>query len=226
MLNQLLPSIGALALVAFNGFAVAQEDNIVTVAVDNGFEVLASALTAANLVGALQDPDANYTVFAPTDEAFAAVPQPILNWLLTPAGESALTDILLYHVVDGEFFSTDLSNGTIVPTLQGSTVEFTIDETVMVNDATVLIADVDASNGVIHVIDQVLIPEDLVFPKDIVDLAVDAGSFTMLVAAIEAAGLIDTLKGTGPFTVCKSIYAVFVCLDLSAHTSSRAFLLY
>lgn len=155
MMTRFLSAVVSTLLAAsFTGFSQAQENDIVTIAVDNKLEVLVEVLTLANLVTTLQSPEANFTVFAPTDEAFAALPEPILNWLLTPDGETALSQILLYHVVDGEVFSMDIVNGTEAPTLEGSNVMFTIgEETVQVNDATVTVADVDASNGVVHVID-------------------------------------------------------------------------
>lgn len=163
MKYRLLSAIGTFGLAftpditrAGNEDAVAPEllTDLVTTAVKNGsFQTLAQALTSAGLVEALHSPDINYTVFAPTDEAFGALPESILNWLLTEDGKSTLTDILLYHVIGTEIFSDGLSDGLMAATLQGSEVTFTIGETVQVNDATVIIPNVDATNGVIHVID-------------------------------------------------------------------------
>jgi hypothetical protein len=132
--------------------------NIVEVANAAGsFTTLLAALDAAGLTDTLRGPGP-FTVFAPTDAAFAKIPPATLEALLAdPQGQ--LTQILLYHVVSGQVLSTDLSNGQTAPTLQGATVAFTISgSSVKVNNANVITADVLASNGVIHVIDEVLLP--------------------------------------------------------------------
>mmetsp|Transcript_4771 Transcript_4771/g.12256 ORF Transcript_4771/g.12256 Transcript_4771/m.12256 type:complete len:544 (-) Transcript_4771:205-1836(-) len=125
------------------------------------FETLVAALTATDLVGALSAPNGPYTVFAPTDEAFDNLPDGILNCLLD--NPSSLSDVLLYHVASGTALSTDLSNGMKVPTLlEGADVTVHINGNgVSVNDATVSVPDVLTSNGVIHVIDEVLVPQRL-----------------------------------------------------------------
>jgi transforming growth factor-beta-induced protein len=135
---------------------------IVDVAVDAGdFQTLVAAVTAAGLVETLSGDD-EYTVFAPTDDAFAAAITALgitAEELL--ADTETLTSILTYHVVSGEVLAADVVglDGQSVETVNGATVDITIDgDTVMVNDATVITADVDASNGVIHVIDTVLLP--------------------------------------------------------------------
>lgn len=135
----------------------AAEQNIVETAVAAGdFTTLATALEAADLVETLSG-DGPFTVFAPTDDAFAALPEGALDDLL--ADPEALADVLTYHVVDGDVMSTDLSDGMEVEALNGDTLTITIDgETVKVNDATVTTADIETSNGVIHVIDTVLLP--------------------------------------------------------------------
>ncbi|HRW05961.1 MAG TPA: fasciclin domain-containing protein [Caldilineaceae bacterium] len=121
-----------------------------------GFSVLVQALQAADLVETLRA-DGPFTVFAPTDEAFAAVPADTLDALL--ADPAQLTDVLLYHVVPGTVMAADISDGMEVETAQGGTLTFAVDgDTVMVNDATVTTADLSAANGVIHVIDTVLLP--------------------------------------------------------------------
>ena len=135
--------------------------DIVDTAVEAGdFTTLATALTEAGLVDTLKG-EGPYTVFAPTDEAFEALPEGTVEALLEdPQGQ--LTDILTYHVVPGKVMSTDLSDGMTATTVNGEDVTITIaeDGTVMVNDATVVAADIEASNGVIHVIDTVLIPPE------------------------------------------------------------------
>ena len=123
------------------------------------FSTLLAAAAAAGLVETLQG-EGPYTLLAPTDEAFAALPEGTVAELLKPENKQQLTDVLLYHVVDGEVPAEDVMGMQEFTTLQGGTVRVsTQGETVMLNDATVTTADVMASNGVIHVIDTVLLPE-------------------------------------------------------------------
>ncbi len=151
---------GSIAMEEKEGSMAMEASDIVSVAVEAGdFETLATALEAANLVETLQG-DGPFTVFAPTDEAFAALPEGTLEQLLDPENIDQLTAILTYHVVPGMVTSADIEPGD-VETVQGSTVELTVEDgTVMVNDATVVAADVKASNGVIHVIDTVILPSE------------------------------------------------------------------
>ncbi len=136
-----------------------EEKTIVDIAVEDGrFTTLVTALQEAGLVETLQG-EGPFTVFAPTDEAFAALPEGALDGLL--ADKEALTNVLLYHVLDGRVMAADVLNldGQEVETLSGDSITITIDgEFVMVNDSQVIIPDIEASNGVIHVIDAVLIP--------------------------------------------------------------------
>ena len=136
--------------------------DIVDTAVEAGsFTTLVSLVQAAGLEETLRG-EGPYTVFAPTDDAFAAVPQETLDALAAdPKG--ALTDVLTYHVVAGKVMSTDLSDGMMAETVNGESLEITIndDGTVMVNDANVVTADIETANGVIHVIDTVLIPPSM-----------------------------------------------------------------
>jgi len=130
---------------------------IVDVAVGNGsFGTLVAAVTAAGLVDTLSS-DGPFTVFTPTDDAFAALPEGTVEGLLEDI--PALTSILTYHVVAGKVESTDLVNGPVT-TVNGADVEINLDDGVKVNDSTVIIPDVQACNGVIHVIDAVLIPPE------------------------------------------------------------------
>jgi len=132
--------------------------DVVEVAVGAGsFNTLVAAIQAADLVGALQG-DGPFTVFAPTDAAFAALPAGTLDDLLKPENKAKLSAILLYHVVPGKVMSSDLKGTVNAETLQGSKVEIVAAEGVTVNGAKVVTADVAASNGVIHVIDAVLLP--------------------------------------------------------------------
>lgn len=137
----------------------ATDDTIVDVATANGsFTTLVSALQAADLAETLSGPGP-YTVFAPTDAAFEALPEGVLDKLLLPENKEVLKQILTYHVVDGEMKAADIKTG-MAPTLEGTDVDVVADGgTVTVNGATVEQPDVTASNGVIHVIDTVLIPE-------------------------------------------------------------------
>lgn len=141
------------------------ENDIVEVAAAAGtFNTLLAAATAADLVDALKS-DGPLTVFAPTDEAFAKLPAGTVETLLKPENKEKLQAVLLYHVVSGKVMAADITGAADVETLQGSTVNVAPGEgwsevrrAVKVNDAKVVSADVAASNGVIHVIDKVLLP--------------------------------------------------------------------
>jgi uncharacterized surface protein with fasciclin (FAS1) repeats len=140
--------------------APAAGDIVETAVAAGDFTTLAAALEAAGLVETLQG-EGPFTVFAPTDEAFAALPEGTLDELLLPENREQLESILTYHVVEGAVPSSDLSDGQQVATLQGG--ELTIgvtDAGVTVDDATVTAADVAASNGVVHVVDTVLLPPE------------------------------------------------------------------
>jgi uncharacterized surface protein with fasciclin (FAS1) repeats len=133
--------------------------NIVETAVSNGsFKTLVAAVTAADLVATLSGPGP-FTVFAPVDAAFAALPAGTVESLVKPENKGQLTSILTYHVVAGKVLSTDLSNGMKAKTVNGTEITITIaDGKVKVNGVHVVLADVATSNGVIHVIDGVLLP--------------------------------------------------------------------
>ena len=139
--------------------AMEEMQSIVDIAVEDGrFTTLVTALQAAELVDALRG-EGPFTVFAPTDDAFAALPEGTLDSLL--ADKEALSNILLYHVVDGKVMAADVVglDSQEVETLSGNTILVTIDgELVKINESTVVIPDIEASNGVIHVIDAVLLP--------------------------------------------------------------------
>ncbi len=185
------------------------DQTIVDIALsDENFSTLVTALQAAGLVEALQG-DGPFTVFAPTNEAFAALPEGALDALV--ADPEALTDVLLYHVAEGEAMAADVLelDGQKVETLLGQYLDITIDgDAVLVNNAQVIVPDVKASNGVIHVVDTVLLPEN----RTIVDIAVEDGRFTTLVAALEAAGLVEALQAEGPFTVFAPTDEAFAAL--------------
>jgi len=191
----------------------ADKADIVDTAVAAGnFKTLAAALQAAGLVDALKGAGP-FTVFAPTDEAFAKLPAGTVEALLKDP--KALGDILKYHVVAGKVMAADVVKLTEAETLLGKKVAIKVEGgKVMVGGANVTATDIEASNGVIHVIDSVLMPpaEGAMADKDIVDTAIGAGSFKTLVAAVQAAGLVDALKGAGPFTVFAPTDEAFAAL--------------
>ena len=186
----------------------AQADIIDVAVADGRFTTLATALTAAGLVDTLKG-EGPFTVFAPTDEAFAKLPAGTLEALL--ADTEQLTSILLYHVVPGKVMAADvvtLDGQSAETALEGQTIRITVegDQVFLNENAQVVVTDVEASNGVIHVIDSVLLPatdemsaEEM--DRDIVETAVADGRFTTLVTALQTAGLVETLQGEGPFTV-------------------------
>jgi uncharacterized surface protein with fasciclin (FAS1) repeats len=133
--------------------------NIVETAIQNGsFNTLVAAVKAAGLVDTLIG-EGPFTVFAPTDEAFGALPEGTVDTLVQPENKDQLTSILTYHVVAGKVMSGDLSDGMTATTVNGGDITIKItDGKVMINDAEVVIADVDTDNGVIHVINKVIMP--------------------------------------------------------------------
>lgn len=174
------------------------EKDIVDTAVGAGsFKTLVAAVKAAGLVETLKG-EGPFTVFAPTDEAFAKLPKGTVESLLKPENKAKLQAILTYHVVAGKVMAADVVKIKGAVSVQGQQIDVAVkDGKVKVDGANVVKTDIACSNGVIHVIDSVILPAD----KDIVDTAVAAGSFKTLAAALTAAGLVETLKGEGPFTV-------------------------
>jgi uncharacterized surface protein with fasciclin (FAS1) repeats len=176
--------------------------DIVDTAVAAGsFNTLVTAVKAAGLVDTLKS-DGPFTVFAPTDDAFAKVPEKTLSALL--ADPESLKAVLLYHVVPGKVMASDVVELTSAKTALGQTLSINVSGGVKIGSANVVQTDVETSNGVIHVIDTVLLPK-----KDIIEVARSAGSFSTLLAAIEAAGLTDVLRSDGPFTVFAPTDAAF-----------------
>jgi uncharacterized surface protein with fasciclin (FAS1) repeats len=184
--------------------------DIVETAEDNGnFTTLLAALEAAGLDDDLAGAGP-FTVFAPTDDAFDALEAAnpgTLAFLLDPANQAVLIDILQFHVIQGKVMAADAIalDGTSAEMLNGSLLRIDVVNSSVVlslngnREATVTVTDIEASNGVIHVIDAVLDPSDSV--ETIVQTAVDNGSFTLLAAALTKAELVDALEGAGPFTV-------------------------
>jgi transforming growth factor-beta-induced protein len=177
---------------------------------DKNFSILVQALTKANLADVLNGAG-SFTVFAPTNDAFNALFAQLGVSGIEDLSAAALTPILLYHVLGAEEKSSMLTSG-YYPTLspaQGnfSTLYISTASGVTVNkDAKVTLADVDVKNGVIHAIDKVLLP------PTVVDAAIANGNFTILVQAVVKAGLAETLKGAGPFTVFAPTDAAFQAL--------------
>jgi uncharacterized surface protein with fasciclin (FAS1) repeats len=151
-------ALAASALIALPAFAGMKKDIVDTAVEAGSFETLVAAVQAADLVDTLKG-DGPFTVFAPTDEAFAALPEGTVEDLLKPENKDQLIEILTYHVVPGKVMSGDLSDDMAATTVQGSDVMIDLDNGVMVEEATVVSADIETSNGVIHVIDKVILPE-------------------------------------------------------------------
>jgi len=160
------------------------------------FSTLVSAVTDAGLAGTLSDPNASLTVFAPTDEAFASLPDGLLGSLTN----EQLARILQYHVLGSEVFAGDLSAEQSPESLLGEDLFITTgnDGAFVNGSAEIITTDVDVNNGVIHAIDGVLLPNEFL---DIVQIAQKDYNLTSLVTALSDAGLVSTLKGDGPFTV-------------------------
>ena len=138
-----------------------QAGNIVEVASGNdSFKTLVQAVQAAGLADTLSDSSASYTVFAPTDEAFSQLPEGALDYLLQPENQEVLQRVLSYHVVPESLSSSEILGGEIV-TLNGGLATQVTDGRVIINNASVVTPDVEASNGVIHAVNRVLLPEDL-----------------------------------------------------------------
>jgi uncharacterized surface protein with fasciclin (FAS1) repeats len=175
-----------------------QGKTIVDTAVGAGnFKTLVQALQAANLVDTLKGPGP-FTVFAPSDEAFAKLPEGTLANLLKPENAETLKTILTYHVVSGDVRAEKVVGLKSAAALNGQRIAIRNGkEGVSVAGARVVKTDIACSNGVIHVLDQVMMPAT----KDLVATAVDAGKFTILAQALGAAELVETLSDGGPFTV-------------------------
>ena len=181
------------------GFELPPTEDIIELAQGtSNLSTLVTAITTADLVATLQG-DGPFTVFAPTNEAFENLPEGVLDYLLDNPSE--LAGILQYHVVSGSVLSTDLSSG-IVATLNGD-IDIDVSSGVVINgSATVVNADIKATNGVVHIIDEVLIPEGFEVPKTIVELASETEDLSTLVTALSLfPDLVSTLEGDGTFTV-------------------------
>ncbi len=205
----LLATVACAALPPSPTAQAAPAKDIVTTAVEAGsFKTLAAALTAAGLVDTLKG-DGPFTVFAPTDEAFAKLPQGTVETLLKPENKGQLISILTYHVVAGNVMAADVVKLSAAPTVNGQRVDVKVEgEKVFVDQAGVTATDIVCSNGVIHVIDQVILPSSDNIPAT----ADKAGTFKTLLAAAKAAGLVDVLSGDKPLTVFAPNDAAFAKL--------------
>jgi len=191
------------------------EQDIVDIAIESeDFNVLVAALIEAELVEALRG-EGPFTVFAPTDDAFSE----LLSQLEITAEEllahPQLSEVLLYHVLGSKVMSTDLVNGMTAETLNGESITIDLSDGVKINESNVVSADIEATNGVIHVIDKVLVPEGFVLnplPKTVVDIALGSEDFSILVAALQQAELVEVLQGDGPYTVFAPTNDAFVDL--------------
>jgi len=186
-------SSSPVALASYSG-----KPDIVDTAVSAGsFNTLVAAVKAAGLVDALKS-EGPFTVFAPTDDAFAKLPKGTLQSLLKPENKALLTSILTYHVVPGRVMAADVVKVSAARSLNGQQIDITVNKAgVKVDNANVVKTDIETSNGVIHVIDAVILPST----DSIAATASKAGTFKTLLAAATAAGLADTLSHDGPFTV-------------------------
>ncbi|UJR34721.1 hypothetical protein I4U23_027498 [Adineta vaga] len=199
MQSTTLLAIVLLALIQ-SAFGRPQLVDIVQTAINDGrFNILVKALTVADLVEALEG-TGPFTVFAPTDAAFAKLPPGTITDLLKPENRPKLIKILTYHVLAGKALTAAdiiaMNPPFKLEMMNNISTRITLNAgKVMVNDATVIVANVMASNGIIHALDTVLLP------PDIVQTAIDDGRFKTLVTALIAADLVSVLKGPGPFTV-------------------------
>lgn len=184
----------------------AKKDIIDTAVAAGSFKTLAAALTEADLIGALKG-KGPFTVFAPTDEAFAKLPKGTVESLLKPENRDMLISILTYHVVPGELDAGEVLGSKTLTTLNGQRVDISKDDA-SIDGVSIVKTDIECSNGIIHVIDEVILPTS----DSILDIASSAGSFNTLAAALEAADLVDALSGKGPFTVFAPTDEAFAAL--------------
>ena len=206
LLNRTMLVTVATILTATSAYAQCSSDaksaktqhDIVDTAVKAGqFDTLVAAVKAAGLVDVLKS-DGPFTVFAPTDEAFAKLPKGTLESLLKPENKDKLAAILTYHVAPGKLTASDVTRATGAISANGQWLGFkSSNGKVMVDEATVVTADIKCANGVIHVIDQVVLPEQ----QNIVQVAAGAKTFNTLLTAATKAGLAEALQSDGPFTV-------------------------
>ncbi len=209
-LTSLFLAISLIATVMSHTSCTTAKKDIVDVASENA-KTLTAAVTAAELVQTLKGAGP-FTVFAPTDAAFAAIQSDVDN-LLKPENKAELAKVLTCHVVSGKKMAADLQDGEELTALDGSKLVVRIsDGKVMVGDANITVKDVEATNGVIHMIDKVILPaKPAEQAKDIVAIASESAK--TLAAAVTAAGLVETLQGNGPFTIFAPTDAAFAAIQ-------------
>lgn len=195
--SNLFRTILCVGIVSISATATRAADIVDTAVGAGQFNTLVAAVKAAELVDTLKG-EGPFTVFAPTDEAFAAIPKKNLEALLKPGAKDQLTGILLYHVVPGKVTAEQVVKLNGATTAQGQRVDIAVaDDKVMVDKATIVKTDIVCDNGVIHVIDAVILPES----RNIPEVSTAAKSFGTLLAAAKAAGLVDALSGDDALTV-------------------------
>jgi len=200
-----------LSLVAIAAYAVQSTTAASIFGIANtteGFETLAAAVSAAGLADTLSG-DGTFTVFAPANSAFDALPSGLVEQLLKPEWLPHLTDVLLYHTLGSKVMSGDLSDGDVTA-VNGGTLTINTDPPSVNDIAIIAPIDAEADNGVVHGIESVLTPSWI--STDIVDIAAGGDMFSTLVAAVQAAGLVDALKGPGPLTVFAPTNDAFAAL--------------
>lgn len=214
----------SLMLIAMTSVVALPSEDIVDTAIGAEFDTLVAAVQAAGLEATLRG-EGPFTVFAPTEEAFAD----LLAALDVTAGEllahPRLKEVLLYHVVPGQVVAADVQDAisgsgtdsfsTTTALELGEELTFTFgDDGILINDTVNIIdTDIFATNGVIHVIDAVLVPEAFFIEFDtVVDIALSDDNFSILVAALQTAGLVEALQGAGPFTVFAPTNDAFLAL--------------
>ena len=229
MKQKLMLFVGIIAIAAMTAArgASAQEinDNIVDVlATDGRFDTAYQAVIAAGLADTLASADGTFTIFVPNDAAFsrlAAANPAALDFLLADP-EGALSDVLLFHVVPGRYMGSDVAATDSLTPAQGDDLSVTVnaDGEIFVNGAQVIAADIPAKNGVIHVINRVLVPRDLEIPTVATPVATqnlptiaealrEDGRFTNLLGALEATGLAETFGATGDYTLFAPVDSAF-----------------
>ncbi len=203
-MKRLVLLLAVLLLVVPVAGVAAQDQTIVDVAAGNAdFSTLVALVEAAGLVDTLKS-DGPFTVFAPTNAAFAALPAPVVDYLTSEAGKDTLTSILTYHVVAGKVMSADVTSGDVA-SVEGDAISLTVsDAGVRVENAAVVTADIEASNGVIHAIDAVILPDielPAVDPLVVEGDIVTAGSSTVFPLSEAMAARFGAEGYTGTITV-------------------------
>lgn len=176
----------------------------------SNLSTLAQAVQTSDLLNTL-DEEGPYTVFAPSDEVFANYTGYTVDQLLLEENREILNKILKYHTITGRIMSSDLKDGQATATVQGEKVIIQTEDGIKVNDAHITTADLEADNGVIHIIDKVLLPLSMQ-EKTIAQLAIADDRLSTLVEALKADNLVKTLQSKGPFTVFAPTNEAFAAL--------------